>query len=56
MASMISGPMPSPYATVTGTFFAVAMVVVKPSLLAMVGGALRSTPPSGSTPGRSRLR
>ena len=28
VAVMISGPMPSPYATVTGTFFAVAMVVV----------------------------
>src|SRR5579862_5517892 len=28
VASMISGPMPSPYATVMGVFFAVSVVVV----------------------------
>ncbi len=48
VASMISGPMPSPYATVTGTFFAVAVGVVK------VVMRDASTALSGPTPGRSR--
>src|SRR5579863_2696506 len=52
VALMISGPIPSPYATVTGTFFAVAGVVdnsfsLKPFVVTRRGGRLfvRRLPP-----------